>query len=472
MKIEELLKNSRTLLQDASPLGFDGLAVMQWKQTELAIRIANNTVCRENISNENTSTLCSAAWNSREGKFHAMTTQNDVLRTKLTALRHDLGQQSANQEYVQPALIAGKISCNPCGSDAELDDVFSPERLYPLLEANIKKCRERGLRASGFLTANALQTAACLQNGSEILTHDMGLSVKFAVDNPATHASGASKAAVLGCAPWQLESEIGRAMDEAIAVCVQSEQPREIPAGDYTVILTPSALRELILVLAWYGFFNRRNIDEGRTYLSGRHTELQFPQSLTFRVEGSLGIADNLRYKPLALNSRFVPSSAVELIANGKVNDFFYPAFWSQKLSRKENLCGFEDVSTFELEFSQDAAKTSGLSVYDDLNQLIKNTERAILINDLWYLRMVSPMDGIITGMTRDGVLEVKDGQIVGAVRNMRWHDNPLRILSSISAATSTRSLLGQSQLSGGDSLSLIPAVRVENFHFSSVTKF
>ncbi len=117
----------------------------------------------------------------------------------------------------------------------------------------------------------------------------------------------------------------------------------------------------------------------------------------------------------------------------------------------------------------------TGASAPANLEALIASAERGVYVADTWYLRMVAEMEGAITGMTRDGVYEIKDGKLSCALLNMRWHENPFRVLLATDAATQEQLLLGRTRLSGKSrmaSLTATPAVRVGGFHFSSVTKF
>ena len=87
---------------------------------------------------------------------------------------------------------------------------------------------------------------------------------------------------------------------------------------------------------------------------------------------------------------------------------------------------------------------------------------------------MVTEMEGIITGMTRDGLYEIRDGKLTRPLKNMRWHENPFRVLSAVDAVTDQGTTFGRARLAGKGRLPLawVPAVRAQNFHFSSVTKF
>src|SRR5207237_1394249 len=64
------------------------------------------------------------------------------------------------------------------------------------------------------------------------------------------------------------------------------------------------------------------------------------------------------------------------------------------------------------------------------LKDLIADTEHGVYVANMWYLRVVTEMDGVFTGMTRDGLYEIKNGKITRPLINMRWHENPFQLLA------------------------------------------
>jgi predicted Zn-dependent protease len=98
---------------------------------------------------------------------------------------------------------------------------------------------------------------------------------------------------------------------------------------------------------------------------------------------------------------------------------------------------------------------------------LIRTTQRGILVTNFWYIRTVNPIDLTLTGMTRDGTFLIENGEIVAAVRNFRFHDSPLRAFNHIDAFTTPAEAV-----TSETGKVLVPAMRIRDFNFSSVTKF
>ena len=101
------------------------------------------------------------------------------------------------------------------------------------------------------------------------------------------------------------------------------------------------------------------------------------------------------------------------------------------------------------------------------LDEMIRSTKRGILLTRVWYVREVDPTTKIVTGMTRDGTFLIEDGAIKSGIRNMRFNQGLIEMLNNVVA-------LGPAVRTAGEEgePAVVPALKVENFHFSSVTRF
>jgi len=101
------------------------------------------------------------------------------------------------------------------------------------------------------------------------------------------------------------------------------------------------------------------------------------------------------------------------------------------------------------------------------VEQMIASTERGVLVTRLWYIREVDPYEKILTGMTRDGTFLIENGKLSHGLRNFRFNESLLHMLSSVEEmGTPVRA-------SGEESFDMVvPAMKVKNFNFTEVTKF
>jgi predicted Zn-dependent protease len=101
------------------------------------------------------------------------------------------------------------------------------------------------------------------------------------------------------------------------------------------------------------------------------------------------------------------------------------------------------------------------------IERMIATTERGILVTRLWYIREVDPYEKIMTGMTRDGTFLIDGGCIAGGVRNFRFNQNLVELLSNVEA------LSPAVRASGEEAFDMVaPAMKVRDFHFTEVTRF
>ncbi|MCX6427102.1 MAG: metallopeptidase TldD-related protein [Actinobacteria bacterium] len=104
------------------------------------------------------------------------------------------------------------------------------------------------------------------------------------------------------------------------------------------------------------------------------------------------------------------------------------------------------------------------------LEDLVSGVKDGLLVTTLWYIRLVDPSTLLLTGLTRDGVYRVKDGEVIGAVNNFRWNESPIDLLSRIKAVGATEITQPREWAEDIDRVATPPVV-FENFNMSTVSK-
>jgi predicted Zn-dependent protease len=101
------------------------------------------------------------------------------------------------------------------------------------------------------------------------------------------------------------------------------------------------------------------------------------------------------------------------------------------------------------------------------LDAMIASTDRGVLLTRVWYVREVDPYEKVLTGMTRDGTFLVEGGRVVAGLRNFRFNQNVLELLSKVEQ-------MGPSVRASGEEAfdMVVPAMKVRDFHFTEITKF
>ena len=101
------------------------------------------------------------------------------------------------------------------------------------------------------------------------------------------------------------------------------------------------------------------------------------------------------------------------------------------------------------------------------LDEIIRSTERGLLITRLWYIREVDPYQKLMTGMTRDGTFWVEDGEVKHGVKNLRFNQSLIAMLNQVEMMSQPQRAAGEESFE-----MVVPAMKVRDFHFSSLTKF
>jgi predicted Zn-dependent protease len=235
-----------------------------------------------------------------------------------------------------------------------------------------------------------------------------------------------------------------------------SRQPREIPPGHYTAVLEPSAVLDLVGFL-FYDFAGTAVLDK-RSCLTGRMGKKIFGDNVTIWDDA---------YHPLQTGAAFdgegVPRQKVLLVDRGVPKNLVYARSTAKKMKARPTGHGF----SLPNEYGEAPMNLVFAGGDKSTDQMVRSTDRGILVTRLWYIREVDPYEKILTGMTRDGTFLIENGKLAGGIRNFRFNQSIIEMLANVEA-------LGPAVRAAGEESfeMVVPAMKVRNFHFSEVTKF
>ena len=256
--------------------------------------------------------------------------------------------------------------------------------------------------------------------------------------------------------------------ETAALKAVRSAGPREIAPGKYTVILEPAAVLDITGFMFWD--FGGMAILDQRSFLNDRIGARLFGENIN--------IVDDVSH-PLQSGSPFdgegIRRQRVSMVEGGVVKRVVYARGTAAKMKKSEYAAKVGPVEAtghgFALpnemgEMPQNIV-FGGPENPQNIEQMIASTDRGILVTRLWYIREVDPYEKILTGMTRDGTFLVENGKIVSGLRNFRFNQSLISMLSNVEAmSTPVRA-------SGEESFDMVvPAMKVKEFNFTEVTKF
>ncbi|MGO9182568.1 metallopeptidase TldD-related protein [Mycobacterium sp.] len=239
----------------------------------------------------------------------------------------------------------------------------------------------------------------------------------------------------------------------------------ELPAGRYETIMPPSTVADMMIYLGWS--MAGRGAQEGRSAFSAPGGGTRVGERLT---DLPLTLFSDPMAPGLACTPFVVVSSSsetvsafdngmeigqVEWIREGVINALAYPRASAAKFDAEVAVA------------ADNLVMTGGSASQADM---IASTERGLLLTTLWYIRVVDPTTLLFTGLTRDGVYLIENGEVTAAVNNFRFNESPLDLLRRASEAGVSEKTLPREW---GDwaTRAAMPSLRIPDFYMSSVSQ-
>ncbi|MGC2446923.1 MAG: TldD/PmbA family protein [Candidatus Sulfotelmatobacter sp.] len=259
-----------------------------------------------------------------------------------------------------------------------------------------------------------------------------------------------------------------RLAEVAARKALDSAHPKEVPAGKCTVILEPAAVLDIVGFMFWD--FSGMAILDQRSFLTGRIGTKLFGENVT--------ISDDVAH-PMQSGSPFdgegVLREKVPLVENGVVKRVVYARATAARMRQSEHRDSVGPIAATghgfplpneigEMPLNIVFAATENPQTVE---HMIASTERGLLVTRLWYIREVEPFEKMLTGMTRDGTFLIENGRLQGGVRNFRFNESLIHMLSNVKAASVPARSCGEESFD-----MVIPAMKVRDFNFTEVTRF
>ncbi len=159
-----------------------------------------------------------------------------------------------------------------------------------------------------------------------------------------------------------------------------------------------------------------RNADEGRSFMSKPGGGNRLGEQLMDTKVNIYSDPFNTELPSPTWNREGQPLEKRTWIENGVVKNLSYSRYWAGK----KNVAPIPAPGNIIM-------SGGGASIED----MIKSTEKGILVSRLWYIRMVDPQTLLLTGLTRDGTFYIENGEIKFPVKNFRFNESPVIMLNN-----------------------------------------
>jgi len=318
--------------------------------------------------------------------------------------------------------------------DSALPDMvdFGPGGRAEMVRQSLDLSEAMGVVGYGYIPKN--DQATCRANSEGLFAYQREAQSSFVLTCRTPDGRGSGWAGTTGIKDLSMidaRELTQRAGDKALL----SANARAIEPGRYSVILEPRANARFLSLMT--GIFT----GGGGGFMAGRERgEKLFSDLLTLRSDIGNPI---LRQSTILPNFR--PASPVTWVENGVLRNF-----------------------------GQGLGATPGMSLVMEgsdksVEDMISETRRGLLVSFFWYIRGVPATEQPLlnTGMTRDGLFLIENGEITGAVQNFRWNMSPIVGYNNLVAVGRPEPMHMGESYDGGNT-ALIPPVRIEDFNMSS----
>ncbi|MFI8188247.1 metallopeptidase TldD-related protein [Streptomyces sp. NPDC085946] len=441
----------------------DGCVVIADERSTANLRWAGNALTTNGVTRGRTLTVI-ATVDGAQGTASGVVSRSAVTVDELEPLvraAEAAARGAGPAEDAQP-LVTG-VPASPDFADAPAETssaVFAG--FAPALGEAFARARAGGRELYGFAHHELVSTYVGTSTGLR-LRHDqpngtLELNAK-SPDRTRSAWAGHSTRDFTDVDPVALDAELAVRLGWA-------ERRVELPAGRYETLLPPTAVADLLIYQMWSA--SGRDAVEGRTVFS--------------RPGGGTRLGDTLAGLPLTLRSD--PGepgleSAPFVIAHSSGSD-------RSVFDNGLPLAPTEWVRAGELRHLTTNRHTAGLTglplapaidnlVLDggedrSLEEMVAATGRGLLLTCLWYIREVDPATLLLTGLTRDGVYLVENGEVTGEVNNFRFNESPVSVLGRATEAGRTQKTLPR-EWSDWFTRAAMPPLRIPDFNMSSVSQ-
>ena len=245
----------------------------------------------------------------------------------------------------------------------------------------------------------------------------------------------------------------GAALGETAAAKARAgADPVDLPPGDYEVVLEPSCVADLLGFLVAYGF-NGRAVAEGRSFV--RPGEAQFDPAVRLRDDAVDGWSTALPY-----DAEGTPRRPVDLVVAGTTGAVAHDRRTAALLGAESTghaVEGGERWGPAPPQLRLDAGAGGPATRCPGIR-------RGLLVSDFWYTRVLDPRTIVVTGLTRNGVWLVEDGEIVSAVTTLRFTQSyPDALAPGAVLAVGPEAVPLPER--GDDSLTVAPSLHLARWH-------
>ena len=410
-------------------------------------RFANNII-HQNVAETDTVLSVRAVMGKRRG---VATTNN--LSSEGIARAVDSAKESALRQPEDPDFpgLSGPHSSDAVHAFDEDTAACSPEERARGVGTICRKAKEKGINGSGYFRTGTQEMA--IANSLGTMVYHAGSVADISVTAMTDDSAGRAQLSA-----WKVNELNPEVIgDEAIDKAARGRDPRKIEPGEYTIVTEPYVADDMVFMLAWIGM-SAQSVQEERSWMNDRMGQQAMSPLVSIWDDGQ--DADGY---PMPFDFEGVPKQRVDVVTNGLIGSPVYDTYSAHKENKSStghaSPPGWGSDTSFPLNLFMGAGEQS-------MDEMIKSTRRGLYIATFWYTRPMHPRDAVITGMTRDGVFMIENGEITYPVKNLRFTQSYVKALADVEMVSRDTRLL----ISEPYGASRVPALKIKAFNFTGST--
>ncbi|HEU0055307.1 MAG TPA: TldD/PmbA family protein [Longimicrobium sp.] len=324
----------------------------------------------------------------------------------------------------------------------------TPEQRAAAVNAITRPAAGKSLVSTGFLDIQVGSSAVATKKG--LFGYQTGSAVNLTTTVRTADGTGSGWAGT-GQNDWTKLNPAELA-ERAITKAEMSRNAKAVEPGEWTVILEPTAVANIVQLMGFA--LDARTADEGRSFFSKQGGGNKIGEKFVDERITIVSDPASVEAPEPPFNFQGLPNSRMVWVENGVLRNLNYGRFWAQKNNRQPT------------GFATGLVMSGGTSSIDEM---IRSTERGLLVTRLWYIRPVDPRTILYTGLTRDGTFLIENGRITTAVKNLRWNESPVFLLNNIEMMSRPVRVSG-SESGEVDGATIVPAIKAKDFTFTSLS--
>jgi predicted Zn-dependent protease len=400
----------------------------------------NIRYARNAVSTAGQISIMSLSVSSTYGKKTGTATINefdDASLQKVIKRSEELAMLAPENPEFMPLLGPQAFPESPTFNDKTA--AITPDTRAEMVAKSLQVSKAADLEAAGFLENGTYFSA--VMNSKGLFAYNKSTDVSFSVTIRNKQGTGSG---YVEQGFNNLDKMDTLALSKIAALkATGSAGAKAIEPGKYTVILEPLAASDMLGNM--FRGFDARSADEGRSYMSKKGGGTRLGEQLFSENVNIYSDPMNAEVPSATWTSDGLSVKRTQWVEKGVVKNLSYSRYWAAQ------------KGVAPVPFNSSIVMEGGTQT---LEQLIKSTEKGILVTRFWYIRSVDPQTLLLTGLTRDGTFYIENGEIKFPVKNFRFNESPVIMLNNVEA-------LGKPVRTGSG---MIPPMKIRDFTFTSLS--